>query len=335
MSARRQSGFTLLEVIAVVLLTGILITFTTNFYLDLSAQSRAAVERARNTRRAVVLLDRVARDLESAMLVRKPDPVDPLLHPWLFLAEADDPDLGAQRLKFSSRGHRPRSAQAAESDVEMVAWMLARGEGDDFELRRWSSPQLPPGRDLAFPLLEDSDPVAGGIAQFGVFLIGEDGERVARWDSSVMTESSELPLSAEIQVSLFVDAESEAVAGPFVRRVSLPLRPLDLEAQLEAAGAGPADGADSDGDGIPDAEEDEDGDGIPDGEDDDVAGEDGGEGGKTAQACLQKYPELASLLDAIPDPATRATALSMLGLPMSQVAPLLQSFGVNVPADCL
>lgn len=331
---RRTGGFTLLEVIAVVLLTGILITFTTNFYLDLSAQSRAAVERARTTRRAVVLLDRVARDLGSAMLVKKPGERDPLEHPWLFLAEADDPDEGAGRLKFSSHGHRPRSPQAAESDVEMVAWMLAPGpSGRDFELRRWSSPHLPPGRELAFPPLEDGDPVADGIAGFGVFLIGEDGERVARWDSSAMTGSSELPLAAEIQVSFFADEESDLVAGPYVRRVSLPLRPLDLEAQLEAAGAGGPGSVDTDGDGIPDAEEDEDGDGIPDGEDDDASGGDS-EGTKTARACLQANPGLQALLDGL-DPATQASAASMLDLPMSDVAPILQGLGFQVPPECL
>lgn len=327
MSPRRRAGFTLLEVIAVVLLTGILITFTTNFYLDLSAQSRAAVERARNTRRAVVLLDRVARDLESAMLVKKPAGRDPLEHPWLFLAEADDPDQGAGRLKFSSHGHRPRSPQAAESDVEMVAWMLAPGpSGRDFELRRWSSPHLPPGRDLAFPSLEDGDPVAEGIAGFGVFLIGEDGERVARWDSSTLTESSALPLTAEIQVSLFADEESDTVVGPFVRRVSLPLRPLDLEAQLEAAGAGAPGGVDTDGDGIPDAEEDEDGDGIPDPEDDDVAtGDD--EGGMTAAECFALNPQLAGLLAGVPDEVVK----SMQGLPASVVA---SQAGFPLPANC-
>jgi prepilin-type N-terminal cleavage/methylation domain-containing protein len=328
MSARLRSGFTLLEVIAVVLLTGILISFTTSFYLDLSAQSRAAVTKARNARRAVVLLDRVARDLESAMLVKKPSELDPLLHPWLFLAEADDPDHGAQRLKFSSRGHRPRSPQAAESDVEMVSWLLTQGEsGRDFELRRWSSPHLPPGRDLAFPSLEDSDPVASGIAEFGVFLIGEDGERVARWDSSVLTESSELPLAAEIQVSLFADEESDAVVGPFVRRVALPLRPLDLEAQLEAAGASVPGGVDSDGDGIPDAEEDEDGDGIPDGEDDDVAGSDGSGEGMTVAECMAANQELVAQLDA----ATRAVLESMGSQSVKDVAPLAGGF---LPPNC-
>ena len=335
MSARRTAGFTLLEILAVVMLTGIVIGFTTNFYLDLSAQSRAALEQTRTARRAVVLLDRVARDLQSAMLVRKPGPVDPIEHPWLFLAESDDPDRGAQRLKFTSRGHRPRSSDAPESDVAMVAWMLVRGEDDALELWRWSAPGLPPARDLSFPRLEESNRVAGGIAEFGVFLIGEDGQPVARWDSSALVQSSELPLAAEIRVSLYADDTGEAVVGPFVRRVTLPLPPLDLEAQLAAAGARTGL-LDSDGDGIPDAEEDEDGDGIPDIEDDDVAGggDTGADGqGKTVAACLDANPELRALLDAL-DPGMQAVAQSMMNRPVSEVAPLLTGI-VQIPSGCL
>lgn len=326
----RRGGFTLLEVIAVVLLTGILIAFTTNFYLDLARQSRAAVDTARHTRRAVVLLDRVARDLESAMLVRKPGPVDPLFWPWLFVGESDDPAGGATRLKFSSRSRKPRSPQAAESDVEMVAWQLARtDDGDDYQLVRWSSPRLPPGRDLSFPPLEDGDPVARGIAAFGVFFIGEGGEPVARWDSTALVDSSELPVAAEIRVSLLADAETGVVLGPYVRRVIFPMRPIDVEAQLAAAGARRADGRDSDGDGIPDEEQDEDGDGVPDGAQDEAGGGGGG-GGKTVAECLQAHPQLAALFEQLPP----GVGASILGLPASVVAPQVAAF-VQIPADCL
>lgn len=325
MNATRRAGFTLLEVTAVVLLTGILVWFTTDFYLDLSRQSRAAVDTARHTRRAVVLLDRIARDLESAVLVRKPGPVDPLLHPWLFLAESDDPSTGAQRLKFSSRGRRPRSPQAVESDVEMVAWQLARTEdGDDYQLVRWSSPRLPAIRDLSWPPLEEGDRVARGIAEFGVFLVGETGQPSARWDSSALGDSSELPLSAEIRVSFYLDEESDAVTGPYVRRVMLPLRPLDLEAQLESAGARVA-GLDRDGDGIPDDEQDRDGDGIPDADDDDVAGG-GGPSEMTAERCVQAAG-LQPMLAGLPPEVVE----SFKGLPASQVAAFL---GIPLPVEC-
>jgi prepilin-type N-terminal cleavage/methylation domain-containing protein len=321
---RRRGGFTLLEVIAVVLLTGILITFTTDFYLDLSRQSRAAVDTTRHTRRAVVLLDRIARDLESAMLVRKPGPVDPLFHPWLFLAESDDPALGAQRLKFSSHGRRPRSPEAAESDVEMVAWQLARtDDGDDYQLVRWSAPGLPPGRDLSFPSVEESEPVSRGIAEFGVFLTGAGGEPVARWDSTVLADSGELPVMAEIRLSLHVDEESGEVTEPFVRQVVFPLPPIDVEAQLEAAGVAPAGSRDSDGDGVPD-EEDEDG--------DEQSAEADGEGGRTVAECVARYPAILEQIRAIP--GAEEVYESLKGFPVRDIEPAFLGIA-GIPPDCL
>ncbi len=327
----RRHGFTLIEVLAVLLLTSLVLGVAIDFYRDLSRASTEAVERARNARRAVVLLDRVARDLEGAVLLAKPGPVDPLVHPWVFLAEADDPDLGAQRLKFFSRGRRPRSPDTAESDLQMVAWMLEPSEQDDFELRRWSSPQLPEGRDLSFPSREDSELVAGRIASFGVFLIGEDGAPVARWDSSALVASSELPRAAEIQVSFFVDDESEAIDGPYTRLVTLPLRTLDLEQQLEAAGVLVA-GRDADGDGVPDDEQDADGDGQPD---DDQSAGGGAAGGMTLDDCLAANPALSAALSAaLPtDPATRAVVESFRGRPVSEVEDLLVGV-IDLPANC-
>lgn len=325
-SPARRHGFTLIEVLAVLLLTSLVLGVAIDFYRDLSRASTEAVERTRNARRAVVLLDRVARDLEGAVLLEKPGPVDPLLHPWIFLAEADDPDLGAQRLKFVSRGRRPRSPEAAESDLQMVAWILERSDQDDFELRRWSSPQLPEGRDLSFPTRDESERVAGRIASFGVFLIGEDGSSVARWDSSALVESSELPRAADIQVSFFVDDESDAVDGPYLRRVTLPLRTLDLEQQLEAAGVAVA-GRDADGDGVPDDEQDADGDGEPDGDGTGNAG--GAGGGMTVDECIAANQALFSSLP----PELQAVVEGFRGRPVSEVAGLLGNV-TDLPANC-
>lgn len=319
----RRGAFTLIEVLAVLLLTSLVLGVAIDFYRDLSRASTEAVARARNARRAVVLLDRVARDLEAAWLVKKPGPVDPLFHPWLFLAESDDPELGAQRLKFVSSGRRARGSASAESDLELVAWMLEPADSDDFELRRWSSPRLPEGRDLSFPAPEDSDRVAGNLASFGVLLFGEDGAPVARWDSSVLTDSSLLPLEAEIQVSFFLDDETDTVDGPYVRRVSFPLRALDIEQQLEAAGVAVA-GRDADGDGVPDGEQDTDGDGVPDG-----AQAGSGSGGMTVAECIAANQEL---FDSWPA-EIRALAEGFRGRSVQEVAPLLQGVA-SLPANC-
>src|SRR5690606_4350086 len=120
------------------------------------------------------------------------------------------------------------------------------------------------------------------------------------------------------------DEESDAIAGPFVRRVALPLRPLDIEAQLEAAGV-PVAGVDRNGDGIPDDEQDADGDGVPDPVDDDVAG--GGEaGGMTAREWVQ-VAGLQRMLAGIEPEVVE----SFMRLPASQVAGYL---GIPLPAEC-
>jgi prepilin-type N-terminal cleavage/methylation domain-containing protein len=317
-AASRRRGFTLIEVLAVVLLTGIVLAVAIDFYLDLSRASQSAVDRTRNARRAALLLDRVARDLEAAVLVRKPQALDPQRHPWLFLAEADSPSGGAGRLKFVTRGRRPRSVEAAESDLEMVAWMLEPGASNDFELRRWSSPQLPPGLDRAFPSADQSETVAGGIASFGVRLLGDDGQWTGRWDSSTLVASSELPLAAEISVSLFAHADTDTQDGPYVRRVLLPLRPLDLEAQLEAGGAangvadrdGQSEGEDLDGDGEPDTPAQE-------------------AGCVTVAQCLQENPGLQQTLSEAPADiqALVQGSLGQCARDFAAVAP--------VPASCL
>src|SRR5690606_2085100 len=132
-------------------------------------------------------------------------------------------------------------------------------------------------------------------------------------------------------VSLYADDTSDAVVGPFVRRVTLPLPPLDLEAPLAAAGAR-SGLLDSDGDGIPDVEEDEDGDGIPDVEDDDVAGGRAPDGqGMTVSQCLAATG-LTGIIATL-DPGLQAVAQSMMNRPVSEVAPLLSGF-VQIPAEC-
>ena len=112
-----EAAFTLLEMLFVVLVSGIVLTFAANFYVDLSYASSAALASSVELRRATSVLDRVARDLEGATLVKTPEGQDPLLEsPWLFLAEGRGTD-GADRLRFQSRNHRPRSGAGHESDL--------------------------------------------------------------------------------------------------------------------------------------------------------------------------------------------------------------------------
>ena len=69
---RSVSGFTLIEVMAVIFLTALVLGVALDYYYDLSNASQRAMDRTREVRRATAILDRVARDLQSATLVTKP-----------------------------------------------------------------------------------------------------------------------------------------------------------------------------------------------------------------------------------------------------------------------
>jgi prepilin-type N-terminal cleavage/methylation domain-containing protein len=323
-----RAGFTLLEMLAVIFLMAVVLSVAIDFYLDMSRASNAAVEQTRDARRAVVLLDRVARDLEGAVLLVAPDDVDPIAWPWLFVAEARDPDAGAERVKFVRRGHAPRSSTGSASDLETVAWVTSEGPDGDLELRRWSAPQLPDGGDRAFPTAEDSWLVAGGLHSFGIKLQNEEGEWSGRWDSSLLVASGELPIAAEIEVSFQTGVEDE-VDGPYKRRVTLPLRPLDLAAQLaEAAGEA---GAEQQGE-----VQDEDGDGDIDEQDEEIAAQraaeeeegGGGGGGMTVAQCRAAHPEFESLIEGA---GLSEVADSLGGRRVADLPPL----PIPIPPDCL
>ncbi|RIL00229.1 MAG: hypothetical protein DCC71_19015 [Proteobacteria bacterium] len=329
MRARARAGFTLLEMLAVMFLISLLVVVAIDFYLDLSRASNAAAEQTRSVRRAVVLLDRVARDLEGAVLLVKPPDVDPLAHPWLFLAESEDPDAGADRIKFVRRGHAPASTQAAESDLEMVAWIAEPGLEGDVELRRARWAQLPDGLDRSFPSAEQSDLFAGGLASFGVRLQDESGGWTGRWDSSTLAGASELPIAAEIEVSFATGVDGE-VDGPYVRRVLLPLRPLDLAAELaEAAGQTLQEGV-----------RDEDGDGDIDEDDAEIAAErqaeEGGEEDEdcvTVAQCLGAHPEIQQMLSG--SPQAQAVVNGSMGQCARDFAGIVAGLGLGgLPPDC-
>ena len=235
---RGGGAFTLLEVLAVLLLTSIVIGVALNHYIDLNRASERALGMTRSLRRAAALLDRVGRDLESAVLVQKPPEADPLSHPWIFYGDSLRDTEGADHLKFMTRGRRPWERDAKESDREVVVYTLRPSEADEglYELMRWTSPRLGSELDRELPGDEADGAMllTDGILEFGVTFISETGERTDRWDSSQLAQSGTLPSAVEIQVALDDPALSEDTDPLFhTRTVLLPVRPLDFEELLD------------------------------------------------------------------------------------------------------
>jgi prepilin-type N-terminal cleavage/methylation domain-containing protein len=230
---RKRKGFTLIEVMAVVALIGFVFFVALNFYTDLARASTRASDHTRDIRRASAILDRVARDIEGAMLLVRPPEMDPFAFPWIFLGETRLGGDASERLKFVTRNHNPMRTDAAETNLATVAYTVESRPDDSIALYRWTSPHLPESLDKSFPREDDEGSflLAEGLQTFGFNFLGEDGELRREWDSSTLLESNSLPLAVEIQLTMMADETSDEEEPPiYQRRVLIPIRPLDLAA---------------------------------------------------------------------------------------------------------
>lgn len=255
---RRSHAFTLIEMLAVILLTSIVLAAALNHYVTLTRVSERATATTAEVRRATAILDRVARDLESAILVTKTPDADPLEHPWIFYGESRRAEDGADHLRFVTRGRRPRAGAGHQSDLEVVAYSLRPSEelDDTYELMRWSSPRLPESLDRSIPDSEEEGALlmADELARFGITFIDEFGDRQSSWDSSLLAESSELPSAVEIEIALADPSNPDAEPRSFRRQVILPVKPLDMEELLDPTSLVSGGGGGDDGgeDELPD-----------------------------------------------------------------------------------
>jgi prepilin-type N-terminal cleavage/methylation domain-containing protein len=334
-----RGGFTLLEMMGVIVVMAIVLGFTTDYYIDLSRSSNRAAKNTSEIRRAVAVLDRVARDLESTMLVVKAPEQDPLDHPWLFVAEAHNGQAGSDHIKFVTRNFHSRRSAAHESDLALVAYTFSQSETDDnFELRRWSSSQLPDSLDRSFPEADDAASflLADGIADFGLTFTDENGGITDVWDSTTLAESGSLPTWVEISVAMAkppesvdrIDADFEEEEFVYYRRrVHLPVRPIDMVALLDPEAAAAAGSGDEESD----AEE-----GGKDGKQDSPfsgLGDEGEVSNKTLGDCLDLAGLTAYAQQSMP--SFSGYVKSNLSMAWSSVAPILPAeirpFVLNIP----
>ena len=261
----RRRGFTLIEVMAAILLTSIVIAVASTLYLSLSQSSLRAETRIREALAAATALDRIGRDLEGAFLLVKPEDRDPLSHPWLFVAESlSGAGEGSDHVKLTSRRQRAPGGDSHVSDLAQVAYVVVADERGGWDLMRWSSPGPPTSYDPSFPAPDDprSQLLAEGLASFSLRFLDTEGEWLTQWDSSQLLQSSQLPQAVEISLTFRPEDEEEPAragheeeAPPFVRIVVLPLPPLDLDAMIaESLGKEAEEETASPGEGEPDAD---------------------------------------------------------------------------------
>jgi len=268
-SVRATRGFTLLELVFVVGVTGILITVVTSIFANITTNSERAADRVREIRSAASVLDRIAGDVESAYLVRKEPEDDPLFHPWIFTAESRRGFAGADRLMFTTVAHRsdaiaidPMQRKSA-AGLATYAYFLepdpeAMGE-DRFLLMRWVNPFL--AEDHVFPRSDDPAAmlVAEDVAAFSMRFQDDTGSWTEEWDSTLITESGELPIAVEIRLALWPDldelewdlieaAGEDIVPTEYRRSVVLYQRPMMSDSEFASFVGG---GGEEDSEGNP------------------------------------------------------------------------------------
>lgn len=271
-TAPREYAFTLIEVLAAIFLTSVIIAFAVGFYINISDSSLRATKIMREGIRATAILNRISRDLDGVALMVKPEEADPLEHPWYFVAESDFTYDGSDRIKFISRNHIPTAGATHSSDLVQVAYQIFVEEDDSLSLYRWTAPSLGEGYEPAFPRIDDERNfiVAEGLSSVAFRFLTQDSEWVDSWDSTQIERSGQLPMAIEIDVSLLSEEadneeEEQQELRHYSRQLNIRTQPINLEAMklamaeseassLIGAGGGSVaeEDVDLDGDGIPD-----------------------------------------------------------------------------------
>lgn len=246
-------GFTLIEVMAVVLLTALVLGVSLDYYNDLSNASQRAMDRTREVRRATAILDRIVRDLQGATLVTKADGEDRLSHPWIFLAENRGYSArGSDRIKFVTRDYEPKrqSENLHEPDLAFVTYRLEEDEGGMLALRRGISPGLADPADLHnFPGTDETQLLTNELESLTFTFLDEQGSWQEEWDSNEFLQADQLPVAVKIELELreslvAADERDDSALEAFdeekralpSRTVVLHARPIDVALLLDPLG---------------------------------------------------------------------------------------------------
>jgi prepilin-type N-terminal cleavage/methylation domain-containing protein len=226
---KREQGFTLLEILVAAVILAMVMTMAYGLFRWIQDASARVTEGRPRDRAVRVVLDRIERELSGAILLRRPEGVDPLAHPWIFYAEDRTlEDQDADRVRFVTQTPLRPAGEPIGRGVRIVSYGLELGQDGLPVLLRSEeemTDQLEKGIELS-----DAQVVADDVAAFSLRYTGESGVRDT-WDSSSVETDNTLPLDVEVMVQLWQhDAQGQLVPGEAVTRmIELPTRPEFLE----------------------------------------------------------------------------------------------------------
>jgi general secretion pathway protein J len=236
------NGFTLLEVLVAVMLTSLLVTALFRAFREIHEAQRRTLDQGGRERTAMVLLDRLERELLGTLLVVQGDAEegsDPIANPWLFLGvDRTDAAQDADALRFVTRSPARAPGLQAQGGLRMVTYVAETDEAA-LALFRHEQP-LPEGLEKELTAAREGQTVVHDLARFALRFQDEDtGEWVDAWDSSDVSRLDRLPASVEITVQLLAqDPDGEWAAGEELQRVvPLPVRPIQPAAAEESGEA--------------------------------------------------------------------------------------------------
>lgn len=235
-------GFTLIEMLIAIAITALLVSVAVESHLGIRhAQARAAGSLHRD-RVAQVLLDRLEGELSGTLMLRRPDDVDRLAHPFVFLGRSDRrDDADADALLFVTRSPARVGPSNHAEGLSLVFYRAVRSGDGTGPAGGAVLPGMVLMRDeIALPdrldrrlNRPDSLPVVRGLARFDLhYSSGGATHDLERWDSGDLAHLDSLPESVSVEVQLWdADADGEPILGAtHTRTIALPVREIDIAA---------------------------------------------------------------------------------------------------------
>ena len=223
--SKKNSGFTLLEIliaisIFAVVLTTIYTSYTGTFRVVDGTESQADIYRM-----ARIAMERILEDLESIYIPKRGENTksgEDTFQPFQFVGEDREiKGRPADTLRFISRAHINLSGQEQDHGTAEISYYVRENdEGDNFVLYRSDRPIF----EETFPLEEET----GGLVlcerliSVNFTYYEENGEVREGWDSASDALKDKIPKMVSISLE-FVNSSNPEAPLRFMTSVALPI----------------------------------------------------------------------------------------------------------------